>query len=64
MSADSKERKLEELYQIVVDDSRQLITDHWAEIEAVARALEQKSTLEGPDIILVIEQACRKEERT
>jgi hypothetical protein len=26
--------------------------------------LEQKSTLEGPEVILIIEQASRKEERT
>jgi hypothetical protein len=34
------------------------------EFEAVARALEQKRTLEGPEVILIIEQASRKEERT
>jgi ATP-dependent Zn protease len=64
MSADPKETKREELYRIVVEDSQQLVSDHWTEIEAVARALEQKSTLEGSGVILIIEQASRKEERT
>lgn len=55
---------LEGSYRIVVEDSRRLATDHWIEIEALARALEQKGTLEGPEIISIIEQASRNEEQT
>jgi hypothetical protein len=64
MSTDRMGPEPEGAYRIVEEDSRQLVTDHWAEIEAVARALEQKSTLEGLEVILIIEQASRKEERT
>ena len=63
MSADWTGREPEESYQIVVEDSQQLVMDHWTEIEALAHALEQKSTLEGPEVIRIIEQAIRKEER-
>jgi len=48
-------------YRIVVEDSQQLVSDHWTEIEAVARALEQKSTLDGPEVVLIIERASRSD---
>jgi hypothetical protein len=38
--------------------------DHWTEIEALALALEQKGTLEGPEVIRIIEQASQNEEQT
>jgi hypothetical protein len=50
-----------ESYRIVVEDSRQLVTDHWTEIEAVARALEQKGTLDGPEVTRIIERARRSD---
>jgi hypothetical protein len=48
-----------EYYRIVVEDSRHLVTDHWAEIEAVAHALETKGALDGPEVTLIIERAKR-----
>ena len=59
MSGDPMGDKIEKSYQIVVEDSGRLVTDHWAEIEAVARGLEQKGTLDGPEVMLIIEQASR-----
>jgi hypothetical protein len=51
----------EDSYRIVVEDSQQLVSGHWTEIEAVARALEQKSTLDGPEVVLIIERASRSD---
>ena len=48
-----------EYYRIVVMDSRQLVTDHWTEIDAVARALEQKHTLDGQEVVRIIERTMR-----
>jgi hypothetical protein len=61
MSADWTGREPEESYRIVVEDSRQLVTDHWVEIEAVACALEQKGALDGPEVMLIIERASRSD---
>jgi hypothetical protein len=47
---------LEESYRIVVEDSRQLVTDHWSEIDAVARALEQNAIIDGPEVVRIIER--------
>jgi hypothetical protein len=46
----------EESYRIVLEDSRALVNEFWAEIEAVARALEEKDTLGGPEVVRIIEQ--------
>jgi hypothetical protein len=64
MSADWTGKEPEESYRMVVEDSRQLVMDHWTEIEAVALALEQKGTLEGPEVMRIIEQASLNEEQT
>jgi hypothetical protein len=64
MSADWTGREPEESYRIVVEVSRQLVMDHWTEIKALALALEQKGTLEGPEVIRIIEQASQNEEQT
>jgi hypothetical protein len=64
MSSEGMDMDLEGSYRIVEEDSRQLVTDHWVEIEAVAGALEQKGTLEGPEVIRIIEQASQNEEQT
>ncbi len=49
----------EESYRIVVEDSRRLVTNLWAEIEAVARALEEYDTLDGPEVVRIIDQTTR-----
>jgi len=46
----------EESYRIVAEHSRRLVTNHWAEIEAVARALGEHDTLDGPEAVRIIEQ--------
>lgn len=45
-----------ECYQQVVEDTRRLVSEHWAEIEALARALEQNGHLDGPEAVRIIEQ--------
>jgi hypothetical protein len=62
MSVEGMDVDLEGSYQIVEEDSPQLVTDHWVEIEAVAGALEQKRALDGPEVMLIIEQASRSDE--
>jgi len=49
----------EESYWIVVRDSRRLVTSQWAAIEAVARALEEHDTLDGPEAVRIINQTSR-----
>lgn len=49
----------EESYRIVVEHSGQLVTRLWAEIEAVARALEEYNTLDGTEVVRIIEQTTR-----
>ena len=49
----------EESYRIVLEDSRALVNEFWAEIEAVARALEEKDTLGGPEVVRSIEQTTK-----
>jgi len=45
---------------VLPGDTRKLVSEHWAEIEAVARALEEKNgTLDGPEVVRIIEQANR-----
>jgi hypothetical protein len=46
-------------YRIVVEHSGQLVTRLWAEIEAVARALEEYGTLDGTEVVRIIEQTIR-----
>jgi hypothetical protein len=49
---------LEESYRIVVEDARELVHGHWAEIEAVALALEESGGhLDGEEAVRLIE-AC------
>ena len=62
MSVDGMDMDLEGSYRIVEEDSRQLVTDHWVEIEAVTGALEQKGALDGPEVMLILEQASRSDE--
>jgi hypothetical protein len=43
-------------YRLVVESSGQLVSDHWTEIDAVARALEQNAMLDGPEVVRIIER--------
>jgi hypothetical protein len=45
---------LEACYRDVVEDTRQLLWDHWSEIEAVVCALEQTGTLDGAEVVQAI----------
>ena len=45
---------LEACYREVVEDTRQLLWDHWSEVEAVVRALEQTGTLNGAEVVQAI----------
>ncbi len=56
MCADPVDDDLEEAYRMVVEETRQLVIEHWPEIEAVARALEQKKILDGPEVVRLIEK--------
>ncbi len=56
MSADPVGDDLEESYRIVVEETRQLVSEHWTEIEAVACALEEKKILDGPEVVRLIEK--------
>jgi hypothetical protein len=51
---------LETCYLEVVGDTRKLISEHWAEIEAVAHALEQTGILDGPTFERTIEPLVRE----
>ncbi len=48
---------LDECYRSVVEDTRRLVSDNWGQIGAVARALEQTGTLDGAEVVRVIEGA-------
>jgi hypothetical protein len=49
----------EESYWIVVRDCRRLVASQWPAIEAVARALEEHDTLDGPEAVRIINQTSR-----
>jgi hypothetical protein len=51
---------LEACYLEVVEDTRKLISEHWAEIEAVAQALEQTGILDRPAFERTIEPLVRE----
>ena len=50
---------LEACYLEVVEDTRKLVSEHWAEIEAVARALERTGILDGPAFTRTMEPLVR-----
>jgi len=47
----------EKCYRQVVEDTRELVSEHWSQIEAVARALECSGTLDGAEVVRLIEEA-------
>jgi hypothetical protein len=51
---------LEDCYREVVEDSRRLVTEHWAEVEALASALERLGTLSGEAAVEIIERTSRQ----
>jgi len=51
---------LEACYLEVVADARKLISEHWAEIDAVAHALEQTGVLDGPAFARTMESLVRE----
>jgi hypothetical protein len=51
---------LETCYLEVVQDTRTLISEHWAEIEAVAHALDQTGILDGPTFTRTMESLVRE----
>lgn len=56
MAADPHEdRGLEACYLEVVEDTRRLLSEHWAEVEAVARALEETGTLDWDGFARAVE---------
>jgi hypothetical protein len=58
LSADPYEKgSLEDLYNEVVADARELVSEHWSEVEAVVRALERNGRLDGADVVKIIESA-------
>lgn len=57
MAADPYGDPLEDSYRMVVEDTLRLISDHWHEIEALARALETHGILDGAEVIRTIEEA-------
>ncbi len=44
-----------ESYRIVVRDARALVSEHWGEIAAVARALERTGHLDGAEFVRIME---------
>jgi hypothetical protein len=60
MAADPLEGDIEKCYRGVVEDSRRLVTEHWAEVEALASALESSGTLSGEAATEIIERAARE----
>lgn len=58
ITADPYERRgLEACYLAAVEEAAGFVSEHWAEIEAVALALEQTGTLDGPTVVRAIEGA-------
>lgn len=57
MAADLHGDPLEDSYHEVVEDTLRLVSDHWHEIEALARALEQNGTLDGAEVVRTIKGA-------
>ena len=52
---------LEACYRQVVEDARQLLTEYWSEVEAVARALEPTGTLDGAGFLRAVQEGARRE---
>ena len=51
---------LEVCYLEIVEDARKLVSEHWAEIEAVAHALEETGVLDGPTFAQTMEALVRE----
>ena len=51
---------LEACYRQVVEDTCQLLVEHWSEVEAVARALEPTGTLDGAGFMRAVQEGATR----
>jgi hypothetical protein len=54
-------KSLEVCYREVVKDTRELLSDYWSEVEAVARALEPTGTLDAATFLRAVQEGAARE---